>query len=211
MQVLEKLNKNKGNVKLSQQNLKILDAKKYPIDPDIIVKPSTSYFVPQNPGRHFNENSHKNTLSSTPLKSENEKYKQRNSTPFQTPLNTSPKNNPKDKLPSSKEPIDAFIDNLIEGEESIIQDVNKGLPTSLLLQREFETRNLPAINLMRFDGDSKQWPKFIQNFKHRVHSKASFSDSVCMDHLLNALDGEAKRGESGIGQDGLFMPVHWNF
>ena len=50
-QVLEKLNKNKGNVKLSQQNQKILDSKKYPFEPDIIVRPSTSYFVPQNPGR----------------------------------------------------------------------------------------------------------------------------------------------------------------
>ena len=34
----------------------------------------------------------------------------------------------------------------------------------LLLQREFETRDLPAINLMCFDGDFKQWPNFIQNF-----------------------------------------------
>ena len=56
-----------------------------------------------------------------------------------------------------KEPIDAFIDNLIQGEESIIEDVNKLLPTSLLLQREIKTRDLPDINLMRFDGDFKQW------------------------------------------------------
>ena len=54
-----------------------------------------------------------------------------------------------------KEPIDAFIDNLIQGEESIIEDVNKLLPTSLLLQREIKTRDLPDINLMRFDGDFK--------------------------------------------------------
>ena len=71
-------------------------------------------------------------------------------------MNTSPTNKRKGRLIPGKEPIDAFIDNLIEGEESIIQDVNKVLPTSLLLQREFQTRDLPAINLMRFDGDSKQ-------------------------------------------------------
>ena len=143
-------------------------------------------------------------MSSTPLKSKNEKYKQRNSTPFHSPVNTSPANKPKDTLIPGKEPIDAFIDNLIEGEESIIQDVNKVLPTSLLLQREFETRDLPAINLMRFDGYSKQWSNFIQNFKHRVHNKISFSDSVRMDRLLSVLDGEAKRAVSVIGQDGLF-------
>ena len=73
-QVLEKLNKNKGSLKLSQQNQKILDAKKYPIEPGIIVRPSTSYFAPQNSRRHFNEHHHKTTLSSTPLESKNEKY-----------------------------------------------------------------------------------------------------------------------------------------
>ena len=40
VQVLEKLSKNKGNLKLSQQNHKILYAKIYPIEPDIIVRPS---------------------------------------------------------------------------------------------------------------------------------------------------------------------------
>ena len=91
----------------------------------------------------------------------------------------------------------------------------------LLLQREFETRDLPAINLMRFDGNSKQWPDFIQNFKHRVQNKISFrtylgfSDSVRMDRLLSVLDGEAKRAESAIGQDGLFYAsalklIKWN-
>ena len=94
-----------------------------------------------------------------------------------------------------KEPIDTFIDNFIKGKESTIQDVNKVLPTSLLLQRKFETRDLPAINLKRFDGDSKQWSNFDQNFKQRVHNKISFSDSVRMDCLLSV---------SEIGQNGLF-------
>ena len=191
-------------MKLSQQNQRILDAKKYPIEPDIIVRPSTSYFVPQNSRRHYNKHRHKTTLSSTPLKSKKEKCKQRNSTAFHNPVNTPPTNKPKDTLIPGKEPIDAFIDNLTEGEESIAQDVKKVLPASLLLEREFETRNLPAINLMDFDGDSKQWPNFIQNIKHRVHDKISLSDSVCMDRLLSVLGGEAKRAVSAVWQDGLF-------
>ena len=97
----------------------------------------------------------------TPSKSKNEKYKQRNSTHFHNLVSTSPTDNPKDTLVFGKEPTDAFIDNLIQGEESILQDANKVLPTSLLLQREFETRDLHAVNLMRFDGDSKQWPNVI--------------------------------------------------
>ena len=108
-------------------------------------------------------------------------------------MNTSPTNNPKETLIPGKEPIDAFIDNLIEGKESIFQEVNK---------------DLPAINLMRFDGDFKQWPNFIQNFKHRVHNKISFCDSVRMDRLLCVLDGEAKRAVIAIGQGRLFMLMH---
>ena len=74
----------------------------------------------------------------------------------------------------------------------------------MLLQREFETRDLFSINLMLFDSDFKKWPNFIQNFKHRVHNKISFRDSVNMDRSLSVLDGEAKRPVSAIEQDGLF-------
>ena len=123
----------------------------------------------------------------------------------------SPKNIPKDKLISSNEP-----DNLIEGEESNIQDVNKVLPTSVLLQREFEIItslllqsefeiiDLPTNNLIRFDGDFKQWSNFIQNFKQLVHNKISFSKSFRIDRLLTVLDGEAKTAARAIRQDSLF-------
>ena len=191
-------------MKLLQQKQKISDAKKYPIKPDIIIRPSTSYFKPQNPGRPFTDYCHHTTLSWTPLKSKNEKHKQRNSTSLRQPVNTYPKDNAKDTLISCKEPVETFIDNVIEGEESIIQDINKLIPTSLILQRDFETRDLLAINSMRFGGVSKQWPNFIQNFKHHVHSKKSFSGSVCIDCLLSVLDSEVKRAVSAIRQGGLF-------
>ena len=84
--------------------------------------------------------------------------------------------------------------------------MNKVLPTSLLLQREFKTRDLPAINLMCFDDDSKQWPKLIRNFKHRVYNKISFSVSVRMDLLLSVLVCAAKRAVDAIGA--LMQLVH---
>ena len=143
-------------------------------------------------------------MNSTPLKSKYEKYKQRNSAPFHNPVSTSPKSNPKDTPLSSTEPIDAVIDNLTEGEEAIIQNANKVLPTSSLLQRELKTRDLHTSYLMHFDGDSEQYPNFIQNFKHGVHNKTIFSAFVRMDRLLSVLDGEVKRAVSAIRQDGPF-------
>ena len=76
--------------------------------------------------------------------------------------------------------------------------------TSLLLQSEFEIIDLPTNNLIRFDGDFKQWSNFIQNFKQLVHNNISFSKSFRIDRLLTVLDGEAKRAASAIGQNSLF-------
>ena len=59
VQVFEKLDKSKGKVKLSQQNQKVLYAKKYSLKPDIVVRTSISYFLSQNLGRYFNKNHHK--------------------------------------------------------------------------------------------------------------------------------------------------------
>ena len=72
------------------------------------------------------------------------------------------------------------------------------------MQREFEIIDLPTNNLIRFDGDFKQWSSFIQNVKHLVHNKISFSDSFRIDRLLTVVDGETKRAASAIGQDSLF-------
>ena len=46
--------------------------------------------------------------------------------------------------------------------------------------------------------------KLHQNFKHCMHSKTSFIDSIRMDRLLSVLDSEEKRVVNAIGQDGLF-------
>ena len=36
-------------------------------------------------------------------------------------------------------------------------------PVSVLLEEKFETRDLPATQLVHFNGDSKKCPDFIQN------------------------------------------------
>ena len=35
-----------------------------------------------------------------------------------------------------------------------------------LLQMELESKNLPPIELIRFDGDHCKWPNFIQNWDY---------------------------------------------
>ena len=73
-----------------------------------------------------------------------------------------------------------------------------------LLQWEFETRNLPAIELVRLDNNPCKGPDFIQNFKSCVHDKRSFNDSIRMERLISVLDGKAKRVVTSVGQSGIF-------
>ena len=72
-----------------------------------------------------------------------------------------------------------------------------------LLQWEFKTRNLPAIELVRFNGNPCKWPDFIQNFKSRLRDKRKFNNSIQMERLTSVLDGEAKRVVTSIGQSGI--------
>ena len=105
----------------------------------------------------------------------------------------------------TKEPTDSFIDNLIEGEETVLEYNHTLTMSSLLvIKHEFESRSLPTIELMKFNGDASKWPEFITNFKNRVHIKSTFTDDLRMERLLSCLQGEAARAIQSIGISGLF-------
>ena len=76
------------------------------------------------------------------------------------------------------QPIGSFTDLLIEGEETVLSAVtSENITVAAALQQELETRHLPPIDLIPFDGNPLNWPEFIQNFKERVHLKKSFSEN----------------------------------
>ena len=72
------------------------------------------------------------------------------------------------------------------------------------MNRKFESRNLPPIELKRFDGNLKVWPEFIENFYSRVYRMTSFDNNLKMNRLLILLDKEAKRSLKSIGSSGSF-------
>ena len=112
-------------------------------------------------------------------------------------------NNIAHKVSVSRVPIDQFIDELIVGQDTQLPDLNT-ITTSTILRWEYESRNLPTIDLHRFDGTSSKWPKFIENFKTRVHMKLSFDDNTRMERHLSVLDGEAEISIQSIGSNGIF-------
>ena len=103
-----------------------------------------------------------------------------------------------------REPIDSFIDRLVEGQETKISECEKDLDAKTALKLEFESRHWPVVPLYRFSGDASHWPEFIECFYTRVHCKSSFDDNIRMTYLLSVLDGEAKKAIEAVGTCGLF-------
>ena len=93
-------------------------------------------------------------------------------------------------LTNTRTPVESFIDNLVEGKETLIPYVTQCFTPQGAIKPELELRNLPPVDLLRFDGNLVYWPEFIDNFYHRIHKKLWFNDSLRMDYLINSLDGE---------------------
>ncbi|XP_057308267.1 uncharacterized protein LOC130646140 [Hydractinia symbiolongicarpus] len=102
------------------------------------------------------------------------------------------------------EKIDAFIENLVEGEETNLKQQIKSFKASAAFLWEYENRHLLKIELKQFDGDPAKWPDFIQNLKSRVHEKTSFNDKIRMERLSSVLDEEAKKAINSVGTRRIF-------
>ena len=69
---------------------------------------------------------------------------------------------------SSIESVDQFINYSVEGKETVIsvnEDQSKFIVNAL--QQELESRQLPPLDLVPFDGNPCFWPEFIENFKFK--------------------------------------------
>ena len=103
------------------------------------------------------------------------------------------------------EPVDLFINLLVEGQETILDTSSSENITVLsAVHQHLEAKNLPPIELLTFDGNPTCWPEFIENFKIMVHLKTTFNDTIRMERLLSMLRGEAKRSVESIGKNGIF-------
>ena len=58
--------------------------------------------------------------------------------------------------------------------------------------------------MVLFDGNPCNCPKFIADFKSRVHFKQSFSANTLMEKLFSVLKGETKKSVESIGKSGTF-------
>ena len=99
--------------------------------------------------------------------------------------------------------------SLAEGKETVVAaDSQTDDSIRIILQKDIESRSLPPIDILRFDGDPSKWAEFINNFKTRVHVKVTFNGSMRMERLHSVLDGDAKKAVSSIGTNSIFLQQH---
>ena len=111
-------------------------------------------------------------------------------------------------LTNTRTPVDSFIDNLVEVKETLQPHVTQFFTPQVAIKQELELKNLPPVDLLFFNGNPVHWPEFIDNFYHRIRKKSLFNDSLCMDHLMNSQDNEAKKLLKTVGTNGYFMLWH---
>ena len=166
------------------------------------IKPSSSHPSSVHPTKHFTERDTVIRRQLTPYKAKKAKSTSANESPERSSVSQKTQiSNPNHDIPQSIAPI---IDLLVEEQETKLDIQRKEATATSLLQMQLESKNLPPIELTRFDGDHCKWPIFIQNFKNRVHEKHSFTDDIRMERLISVLDGDAKRAVAAVGHSGLF-------
>ena len=120
-----------------------------------------------------------------------------------TPLASASKN-----ASISSEPVDAFIQRLTEGQETIIeQNYTGALDPSYAILRAQEQQRLPPLEMYKLTGQPIEWPQFIERFRDQVHNKSTLTDGDRMAYLYQHLEGEAKKAVESLGVSGHSYPA----
>lgn len=106
--------------------------------------------------------------------------------------------------PLPKVPIDAWIDELDESKETKIAastDMSSLTQNDIIIRALFQ-RDEPTIELVNFDGQPLEWPRFVQTFYEAVHTLPFLTDTKRITILQNHLTGRAKQLTVGLGYHG---------
>ena len=109
-----------------------------------------------------------------------------------------------DPVPKVCRPIDAWIDDLTEFQETVLpKPSTENLTVAEALFKLEASKDIPSIKLPMFDGKPLQYTDFIERFKIHIHNKVHLTDDTRMIQLKMHLAGEAERAISGLGCKGV--------
>ena len=100
-------------------------------------------------------------------------------------------------------PFDAWIDNLVEFQETVLPAaVTTNLTIAEALLKLEASKDIPSITIPDFDGDPLSYTDFVDHFKIHIHDKTHLTDDVRMIQLRMRIKGEAERALAGLGSKG---------
>ena len=120
------------------------------------------------------------------------------------PKNTCNSSNPKSNSHnlSSPQAFDTWIDDLVEFKETTLPDNMSQMSIAEALYKLEANKDIPSIQLIKYDGNPLTYVEFIERFKLLIHDKPHLSDDVRMAQLKMHLIGRAERVISGLGSQG---------
>ena len=102
----------------------------------------------------------------------------------------------------SPQAFDTWIDDLVEFKETTLPDNMSQMSIAEALYKLEVGKDIPSIQLIKYDGNPLTYVEFIERFKLLIHDKPHLSDDVRMAQLKMHLIGHAERVISGLGSQG---------
>ena len=116
------------------------------------------------------------------------------------PKNTCNSSNPKSNCRnlSSPQAFDTWISDLVEFKETALSENMSQISNAEALYKLEANKDIPTIQLVKYDGNPLTYVEFIERFKLLIHDKPHLSDDVRMAQLKMHLIGRAERVISSL-------------
>ena len=105
--------------------------------------------------------------------------------------------------PKSACPVDAWISDLVEFEETRLSSAVREMSIADALYKLEASKDIPAIKLVPFNGSPLQYVEFVEQFRIHIHDKPHLKDDTRMVQLRRHVTGDAERTISGLGSQGI--------
>lgn len=100
--------------------------------------------------------------------------------------------------------FDCWIDELVEfSATNVAANSSQNLSLADVLYKLEANRDIPTIELSKFNGSPLDYVEFIEKFKIHIHDKPNISDDMRMIQLKMHVTGEAERAIAGLGSGGI--------
>ena len=105
----------------------------------------------------------------------------------------------------SPQAFNTWIDDLVEFKETTLPDNMSQMSITEALYKLEADKDIPSIQLIKYDGNPLTYVEFIERFKLLIHDKPHLSDDVRMAQLKNAPNRTCRASYKWFGIPGNYV------